>query len=194
MGLLNWATREKVSKDAETSLQRMRNAIKNGGNSDEVFRELMKPNNFYTCIGGLANAATNIFPIMLDNWSNKEITKAKQKPYWDVFVREQEDCDEFFFGWSDMRIYVMAKAWKNVSETISWTQINAVFDMLDGLDIQSYRKVGWMRVALFYHLAQQGLEEKTAFQAAWNDISEEECKRIVKALTDEEILEYRLMG
>ena len=194
MRLLNWATREKVSKDTDTSLQRMRNAIKNGGSSDEVFRELMKPNNFYICIGGLANAATNIFPIMIDNWCNKEISEEIQKPYWDALLREQEDCDEFFFGMSDMRIYVMAKAWKNALETISWTHINAVFDMLDGLNIQSYREEGWMRVAIFYHLAQKGLDEKTAFQAAWRQISEEECKRIVKALSDEEILEYRLMG
>ncbi|QNI51015.1 hypothetical protein SynRS9915_01304 [Synechococcus sp. RS9915] len=72
---------------------------------------------------------------------------------WDNFIRDQEYCEQFFFG-REMRTYIIAKAWKQKYK-LTWEQMDVCFESFEStcLDIDLNRKEDWFKVACFEYLA-----------------------------------------
>jgi hypothetical protein len=194
MSIFDWKhKKQRIELTAKENKEKMAQIARDAFNSERALKGLLMPDNFYICIGGLVKAAEGIFPVIVDTCEgNREITNDISKPLWDDFTREQEFCDEFFHG-SEMRTYVIAKAWKNQYHFLKWGQLDALLDV-GGINIERYREVGWWRVACFYYLAEKGFEDRDAFKSKWRAMTSEQCLGIVQSLSGDELLEYQLRG
>ena len=181
MDVSNWAQKKKE----------LDSVIKTGGTREDILNILNRPDNFHVCIGGLVIAAEEILPVIVDKILDKKgISTEDSKQLWNCFEREQEFCDEFFMG-SQMRSYIIAKAWRQKCPSLKWNQLDE-FLVLGGIDIQNYRSRGWMRVACFYNLAQKGFEDRAVFQSEYRSMNGDQRMAIVRALSRDELRNYQL--
>ena len=200
MGLLSFLSKkqdkveDRFKDQIRTKLDNVMKAAQRGASKEEI-EELLelaqRPENFHECRGGLAMSAEHILPIMVEKLAGNEVDKKASEFFWGDFVKHQHYCDDFFFG-CEMRTYVIARAWKQKFKSMTWDQVDLCLKS-GGIDIDTYRKEDWGRVACFEYLADQGHEEREDFQAAWRSMSVEDRRAVVYALSDNEVAFFKLM-
>ena len=183
--------KDEIRVSARKSINEMMKIVANGGSKEEAYETLMRPDNYYVCIGSLAQSAVRILPIILGTIVGNEHVEKMGKSRWKEFVLQQKYCDEFFFG-NEMRVYVIAQAWKQELSSWSWEDIDAIFQLV-GTDIDIYRKEDWWRVACFTYLAEQGHENREDFQSAWTSMTGDERLAHARSLSEEEFKHFVLM-
>ena len=200
MGLLSFLSKKQVKVEdpleaqIRAKLDNVRKAAQRGASKEEI-EELLelaqRPENFHECRGGLAISAEFILPIMVEKLAGNVVDKRASKFFWDDFVKHQKYCDDFFFG-CEMRNYVIARAWKQKFKSMTWDQVDLCLKS-GGIDIDTYRKEDWWRVACFEYLADRGHEEREDFQAAWLSMSAEDRRAVVYSLGTKEVELFKLM-
>ena len=201
MGLLSFfSDKQKFDSELEnrvhTRIDAVKEAIHRGASQDEIqklLRHAARPENFYEVIGGLANTADVILPMILSGVDDENSASDKyRRDVWELFEEEQKNCDEFFFG-CEMRTFVIAKAWKSKLKGVPWADVDHLLKLC-GLDMDLYRENDWWRVACFYYLAESGLEYREKFKSAWFSMTGDQRLAIVKLLDRDQIAEYRLQN
>ena len=192
MGLRDFFSRKEdtLKQEVHQRVQQVKELAKQGATAEEMHEFLLRPDDFHECIGGLANAAEWILPIVVDKLLEKEDPEADNTFFWDNFVREQKHCDEFFFG-CEMRTFVIARSWKNKYTTATWDWIDKVHKVLD-IDLDLYRKEDWWKIPCWFHLADLGHDKRDTFEKAWRTMTTEDCRSVVRGLSADQIKYYRL--
>lgn len=162
-----------------------------GHDTKKIMREILRPTNFYECLGGLSTSTRNILPILLDQIRENRNSHGFEKHVWEQYKNNQEYCDEFF-GSTSARVWVTIKVWNEELGEIAdcSRKVDALLGFMK-INAEQYRENEWWKVACYWHIANKGHEEKEDFRRCWDQMTMNDCLEIIRSLSEDDIAHYR---